>query len=97
MKKHVYAFYHVGAAFYLKPEINEIEKENALISMKRDLLKNSQVYIKNGIQDCDFVYLGTFDDETGSFDGSPSILLSQAEISKILAGTLGEVIKDGKN
>lgn len=95
MIRYCYAFYHVPAKFYLKPEINEIEPKNAVVSMKRDLLKNSGVYIKNGIQDCDFCLLGTFDDESGKFEGSPQVLLSQVETSKILSSTLGEVLKDG--
>lgn len=82
MIKHVYAFKHEKANYFLKPDINEVDEKTAVVSLKRDLVRNNVQYVRNGIQECSFYCLGTFDDETGIFMGAVVMLYPRMRFSK---------------
>lgn len=90
MIRYVYSFRHEDANYFLKPDVNDQTPDNALIGLRRDCIKNADTYVRNGLQNCSFWILGTFDDEKGEFDyDGKKCLASRVDITELVRKGLG--------
>lgn len=97
MIRYVYSFRHEDANYFLKPDVTDQTPDNALIGLRRDCIKNADTYVRNGLQNCSFWILGTFDDEKGEFEYKDKrCLATRDDIIGLVKKGLGGFI-DGTN
>lgn len=86
MKKYLYSQHDEVANFYNHPMVSEIEPEAFAVNITRSIKLCRDPKQLSAIADCKLLYLGTFDDETGTFDikEAPELLVNCDELIKSL-------------
>lgn len=75
---YVYTYFNKKASFYEPPFYSPVEKEGMAESVKRAMILEPQQAKATHKDECDFYYLGSFDDKVGQFDlvEKPEFILS---------------------
>lgn len=82
MKLHCYCYYNRKGGFYTAPFFNQYDKEIMLQLLERSVATASKDE-KTFLEECDFCYVGQFDDQSGlAVLNKPEFLRNFAEEKK---------------
>lgn len=68
MKNYIYSQYDQKAEFFNKPMLSEIEPEGFAVNITRSIKLCRDPKQLSAIADCKLMFLGTFEDNDGSFE-----------------------------
>ena len=78
----VYSYYNRKVGVYQDPQLQPVAKDILPKLVQRSVVLNPQQAEKDHMYECDLFYLGTFDEEQGTFDllPKPEFLCSFANL-----------------
>lgn len=86
--KYIYCLHNKFVGFYVQPFVADVGKEDIAEQMRRSIWLDIETAKKNALDECELVYLGTFDDTSGDVS-----LSSDKEVVADLASFYAQRLK----